>query len=133
MIIIIIIIYFLQSTVGKIRRRPPAITNKIPAQKVLKIALETSFVRCQPTNAVAQSLARRLCRLLCRLPRRQLSQVCIMLANSFNTLLVLKFASYPFSLSFKFVQFNFEHLVKTYSRSFKLAQVIFRVRSFWFV
>ena len=131
--IIIIIIYFLQSTVGKIRRRPPAITYKIPAQKVLKIALETSFVRCQPTNAVAQSLARRLCRLLCRLPRRQLSQVCIMLANSFNTLLVLKFASYPFSLSFKFVRFNFEHLVKTYSRSFKLAQVIFRVRSFWFV
>ena len=111
--IIIIIIYFLQSTVGKIRRRPPAITYKIPAQKVLRIALETSFVRCQPTNAVAQSLARRLCRLLCRLPRRQLSQVCIMLANSFNTLLVLKFASYPFSLSFKFVRFNFEHLVKT--------------------
>ena len=131
--IIIIIIYFLQSTVGKIRRRPPAITYKIPAQKVLKIALETSFVRCQPTNAVAQSLARRLCRLLCRLPRRQLSQVCIMLANSFNTLLVLKFASYPFSLSFKFVRFNFEHLVKTYSRSFKLVQVIFHVRSFWFV
>ena len=50
-----------------------------------------------------------------------------------NTLLVLKFASYLFSLSFKFARFNFAHLVKTYLRSFKFPQVIFRVRSFWFV
>ena len=49
------------------------------------------------------------------------------------TLLVLKFALYSFSLSFKLVQFNFTHLVKTYLRSFKFAQVIVRVHSFWFV
>ena len=48
------------------------------------------------------------------------------------TLLVLKFASYSFSLSFKLTGFNFVHLAKTYSCSFKLAQVIFCVHSFWF-
>ena len=41
--------------------------------------------------------------------------------------------SYSFSLSFKFARFNFAHLVETYSRSFKFARVIFRVRFFWFV
>ena len=41
---------------------------------------------------------------------------------------ILKFASYSFSLSFKFARFNFAHLVETYTRSFKFAQVNFRVR-----
>ena len=50
-----------------------------------------------------------------------------------DTLFVSKFASYSLSLSFKFARFNFAHLVKTYSPSFKFAQVIFRVRSFCFV
>ena len=84
--IIIIIIYSLQSTVGKTRRsqllyrRPSAIPKMIPARWVLKIALINLFVRCQPTNAAA----RRLCRRLCRPPRRHLSQVCIIFANSFT-------------------------------------------------
>ena len=47
-----------------------------------------------------------------------------------DTLFVLTFASFSFSLSFKFARFNFAHLVKTYSRSFKFAEVIFRVCSF---
>ena len=38
--------------------------------------------------------------------------------NDMSTSLVLKFASYSFSLSF-----NFAHLVQIYSRSFKFAQV----------
>ena len=49
----------------------------ILAHRVLKIALMNSFVLCQPTNAAA----RRLCRRLCRPPHRHLSQVCIMFAN----------------------------------------------------
>ena len=48
-------------------------------------------------------------------------------------LLVLKFVSYLLSLSFKFARFNFAQLVNTYSRSFQLARVIFRVRPFWFL
>ncbi|CAH3129061.1 unnamed protein product [Porites lobata] len=75
-----------QSTVGKTRRsqllygRPTAIPKMILAHRVLKIALMNSFVLCQPTNAAA----RRLCRRLYRPPRRVLSQVCIIFANSFT-------------------------------------------------
>ena len=80
---ILIIIYSLQSTVGKTRRsqllygRPTAIPKMIPAHRVLKIALMNSFVLCQATSAAA----RRLCRRLCRPPRRHLSQVCIILTQ----------------------------------------------------
>ena len=82
-IIIIIIIFSLQSTVGKSSRRQmlqsrlAAIQKLILAHRVLKIALMNSFVLCQPTNAAA----RRLCRRLCRPPRRHLSQVCIILTQ----------------------------------------------------
>ena len=82
-IIIIIIIFSLQSTVGKSSRRQmlqsrlAAIQKLILAHRVLKIALMNSFVLCQPTNAAA----RRLCRRLCRPPHRHLSQVCIMFAK----------------------------------------------------
>ena len=44
------------------------------------------------------------------------------------SLLVWKFRSYSISLSFKFATF-----IKTYSQSFKLAQVILGVSTFWFV
>ena len=83
MIIIIIIIFSLQSTVMKTSRsqmlygRLTAIQKLILAHRALKIALMNSFVLCQPTNAAA----RRLCRRLCRPPRRHLSQVCIILAQ----------------------------------------------------
>ena len=59
-IIIIVLIYFLQGPV-LILRVPTAITNLNPAQHILKIALRNLLVRCQPTNAVARSLGRRLC------------------------------------------------------------------------
>jgi len=51
-IIIIVLIYFLQSPVLNLRV-PTAISNMIPAQQILKIALRILLVRCQPTNAVA--------------------------------------------------------------------------------
>ena len=41
--------------------------------------------------------------------------------------------AYLYSLSFEFAQFNFAHLVKTYWRSFKFAQVIFSILSFHIV
>ena len=53
MIITIIIIYSSQSTVGNIRWRPTANSNMIHAHGILQIALRTSFVHCQPTNAAA--------------------------------------------------------------------------------
>ena len=51
--IIIIIIYSSQSTVGNIRWRRTANSNMIHAHRILQIALKTSFVLCQPTNAAA--------------------------------------------------------------------------------
>ena len=52
-IIIIIIIYSSQGTVGNIRWSPTANSNMIHAHGILQIALKTSFVLCQPTNAAA--------------------------------------------------------------------------------
>ena len=50
---IIIIIYSSQGTVGNIRWSPTANSNMIHAHGILQIALKTSFVLCQPTNAAA--------------------------------------------------------------------------------
>ena len=52
-IIIIIIIHSSQGTVGNIRWSPTANSNMIHAHGILQIALKTSFVLCQPTNAAA--------------------------------------------------------------------------------
>ena len=52
-IIIIIIIYSSQGTVGNIRWSPTANSNMIHVHGILQIALKTSFVLCQPTNAAA--------------------------------------------------------------------------------
>ena len=52
-IIIIIIICSSQGTVGNIRWSPTANSNMIHAHGILQIALKTSFVLCQPTNAAA--------------------------------------------------------------------------------
>ena len=53
LIIIIITIYSSQGTVGNIRWSPTANSNMIHAHGILQIALKTSFVLCQPTNAAA--------------------------------------------------------------------------------
>jgi hypothetical protein len=61
----------------------------------------------------------------------------LFVAMKYNTkwtfTLVLKIRVVLIFASFKFARFNFAHLVETHSLSFKFAQIIFRVRSFWFV